>query len=106
MRTIKLNHALRRIVCMAFSVGIATTLVPLPGQVAMAADPIDTLLTSYQPVISESIDTNGFKHPGVGFTKDQLENMRAQVLAKKEPWNTHFNMMLGSTRASRTARAA
>ena len=104
MKTIKLDHALRRIVCMAFSIGIATTLVPLPGQVAMAADSIDTLLTSYQPVISESIDANGFKHPGVGFTKEQLETMRAQVLAKKEPWNTHFNMMLGSPRASRTAK--
>jgi hypothetical protein len=68
----------------------------------MAADPIDTLLTSYTPVISESIDANGFKHPGVGFTKDMLENMRAEVLAKKEPWNTHFNMMLTSAKASRT----
>jgi hypothetical protein len=87
---------------MAISVGIATTLVPLPGQVALAADPIDTMVTSYQPVISESIDANGFKHPGVGFTKDMLENMRAEVLAKKEPWNTHFNMMIKSAKASRT----
>ena len=77
MRTNKFDHALRRIVCMAFSVGVATTLVPLPGQVALAADQIDTLLTSYQPVISESIDANGFQHPGVGFTKDQLEAQAA-----------------------------
>ena len=102
MRTIKLNHALRRAVCMAFSVGIATTLVPFPGQLAMAADPIDTMVTSYQPVLTETIDESGFKHPGVGFTKAQLENMRAQVLAKKEPWYTHFNMMLQSANASRT----
>jgi hypothetical protein len=87
---------------MALSVGIAATLVPYPGQVAMAADPIDTLVTSYQPVISESVDASGFKHPGVGLTKESLETMRAQVLAKKEPWNTHFNMMLGSGKASRT----
>jgi hypothetical protein len=102
MTALKFDHALRRIVCMAFSVGIATTLVPLPGQVAMAADPIDTMVTSYQPVISESIDANGFRHPGVGLTKETLETMRAQVLAKKEPWNTHFNMMLKSGKASRT----
>ena len=106
MRTIKLNHALRRAVCMAFSVGIATTLVPFPGQLAMAADPIDTMVTSYQPVLTETIDASGFKHPGVGFTKAQLENMRAQVLAKKEPWYTHFNMMLQSASAKRTPNIA
>jgi hypothetical protein len=102
MRARKFDHASRRIVCMAFSIGIATTLVPFPGQVAMAADPIDTMVTSYQPVISESIDASGFKHPGIGLTKETLETMRAQVLAKKEPWNTHFNMMLTSGKASRT----
>ena len=103
MRTNKFDNALRRVVAMAFTVGIATTLVPLPGQVALA-DPIDTLVTSYQPVITETIDANGFKHPGVGLTKEMLENARAQVLAKKEPWYTHFNMMLGSASASRTPR--
>ncbi len=101
MRAIKFDHVAKRIVWMAVSVAIAMTLIPLPGQDAMA-DPIDTIVTSYQPVISESIDANGFKHPGVGFTKAQLENMRAQVLAKKEPWYTHFNMMLNSASASRT----
>ena len=30
--------------------------------------------------------------------------MRAQVLAKKEPWSTHFTVMLTSPRASRTAK--
>ncbi|MVW59649.1 hypothetical protein GPY61_06875 [Massilia sp. NEAU-DD11] len=102
MRAIKLDRAARHIACMAVSIGIAATLVPYPGQVAMAADPIDTMVTSYQPVISESIDANGFKHPGVGLTKATLETMRTQVLAKKEPWNTHFNMMLKSGKASRT----
>jgi hypothetical protein len=102
MRAMKFDRAARRIACMAVSIGIAATLVPYPGQVAMAADPIDTMVTSYQPVISESIDASGFKHPGVGLTKEQLETMRAQVLAKKEPWYTHFNMMLKSGKASRT----
>jgi hypothetical protein len=101
MRAIKFDHAARRIAGMAISVGIATTLTPFPGQVALA-DPIDTMVTSYQPVLTESIDASGFKHPGVGFTKAQLENMRAQVLAKKEPWYTHFNQMLLSANASPT----
>jgi len=101
MKTERLVIARKRIMSVAVSAAIAATLAPLPARVAMA-DPIDTMVTSYQPVISESIDASGFKHPGVGFTKAQLENMRAQVLAKKEPWNTHFNMMLQSANASRT----
>ncbi|WP_395408470.1 discoidin domain-containing protein [Pseudoduganella sp. UC29_106] len=101
MRAIKFDHATKRIVRTVISAAFAMTLIPFPGQGAMA-DPIDTIVTSYQPVISESIDANGFKHPGVGFTKAQLENMRAQVLAKKEPWYTHFNMMLTSGTAGRT----
>ncbi len=104
MRAFRFDHAMRRLAGMAISIGIAATLVPFPAQVARAADSIDTLLTSYQPVLSESVDASGFKHPGVGLTKDNLETMRAEVLAKKEPWNTHFNMMLLSAKASKTPR--
>ena len=59
MRTIRFAHARKRIMRVAIAAAIATTLAPLPVQVAMAADTIDTLLTSYQPVLSESIDANG-----------------------------------------------
>jgi hypothetical protein len=89
---------------MAVSIGICTAL--LPAQVAMAAQPIETLATSYLPTITETVDANQFKHPGIGFTKDMLENMRAEVRAEKEPWNTHFNMMLTGPEASRTPRIA
>ena len=64
MRAFKFDHARRRIACMAFSIGIVATLAP--ARVALAADPIDTLVTSYQPVISESVDASGFKHHGDG----------------------------------------
>lgn len=87
---------------MAVSISIIATLVPLPGQVAQAAEPIDTLATDYLPEISETIDASGFKHPGVGFTKQMLENVRTQVRAKKEPWNTYFNKMILAGSASRT----
>ena len=86
MRTPRFEQAFKRIVCMAISISIVTTLVPLPVQKANAAEPIETLATEYQPTISETIDANGFKHPGMGFTKEILENMRTQVRAKKEPW--------------------
>jgi hypothetical protein len=68
---------------------------------ANAAD-ITTIATSYQPTINETIDASGFKHPGVGLTKDVLENMRTQVRAQREPWNTYFNQMLLSGAASAT----
>jgi hypothetical protein len=101
MKAFRLERALRRIACVAVSVGIWTTM--LPAQVAMAAT-IDTLATDYVPTITETVDANQFKHPGVGFTKDMLENARAEIRAKNEPWNTHFNMMLNSAAASRTPR--
>lgn len=88
-----------RIAAMLFSLGLIGTLLP---QGAYGADTIETLATAYQPTINETIDASGFKHPGVGLTKDMLENVRAQVLAQKEPWNTHFNAMLLSSAASKT----
>jgi hypothetical protein len=99
MKAFRFDHAVRHIVCMAVSIGIVATLLPLPVR---AAEPIDTLATAYQPAISESADASGFKHPGVGFTREMLENMRNQVRAKKEPWNSHFNDMLTTGAASRT----
>jgi hypothetical protein len=94
--------ALRRIGCIVILASIVATLLPWTVRTAQAADTIQTLATSYQPTISERIDASGFKHPGVGFTKDMLENMRIQVRAQKEPWNTYFNSMLLSAAASKT----
>jgi len=87
---------------MVISASIVATVLPLPASTAQAADTIQTLGTSYQPTLSERVDASGFKHPGIGFTKDQLENMRTEVLAQKEPWNTYFNNMLLSSAASKT----
>ena len=80
---------------------MAAASLPLCGQ-AIAADTIQTLVTSYQPTITETTDAAGFRHPGVGLTRDMLENVRTQVLAQQEPWNTHFNAMLLSANASKT----
>ena len=102
MRIQRLGFSLRRMVCIAMSAGVAVALASMPVCVASAADTIQTLATTYQPTINETIDESGFKHPGVGLTKDVLENMRTQVRAQKEPWNTHFNNMLLSGSASAT----
>jgi hypothetical protein len=44
-----------------------------------------SLFTDYLPTINETIDSSGFKHPGVGLTKDTLETMRTDVRAGAEP---------------------
>ena len=92
-----------RIATALVSLGLLT--LPLAGP-ARAANPIESLATAYQPQVLESMDASGFKHPGVGLTRAALENMRAQVLAQKEPWNTHFNAMLLSSSASRTVTSS
>ncbi|SFV05956.1 discoidin domain-containing protein, partial [Pseudoduganella namucuonensis] len=102
MRTHKFDFPLKRLASLLISASIAATIAPFTMGVAQAADTIQTLATSYQPVISERIDASGFRHPGIGFTKETLENMRTQVRAQKEPWTTYFNNMLGSGAASKT----
>jgi hypothetical protein len=92
MRRLRPQDTLLRIL----SVFVACGLI---AATASAAD-ITTIATSYQPTINETIDASGFKHPGVGLTRDVLENMRTQVRAQKEPWNTYFNQMLLSGAAS------
>ncbi|CAN7167903.1 discoidin domain-containing protein [Pseudoduganella sp. LjRoot289] len=102
MRMHKLDFPLKRLVSLLVSASIAATFAPFPMGAAHAADSIQTLATSYQPTLSETVDASGFRHPGIGFTKEMLENMRAQVRAQKEPWNTYFNSMLLSAAASKT----
>lgn len=89
-----------RTIALAVALTVAGA-VPTAGQ-AQAQETIQTIVTSYQPAIAETLDANGFKHPGVGLTKDILENMRTQVRAGKEPWTTYFNKMLLSSAASKT----
>ncbi|HEX7984886.1 MAG TPA: discoidin domain-containing protein [Duganella sp.] len=102
MKIQRLNGAFRRMIRMGAAVGIVALCGALPARVAVAADTIVNLATSYEPTINETLDASGFKHPGVGLTKDVLENMRTQVRAQKEPWNTYFNQMLLSGTASTT----
>ena len=91
----------RRILSAAVSLAFAATILPVAGN-AVAANAIESIVTPYQPTIHETIDASGFKHPGVGLTKEILENMRAGVRAQKEPWNTYFNATASSFAASKT----
>ena len=53
--------------------------------------------TDYMPPISTTVDAAGFRHPGVGLTKDLLENVRNKLHSGAEPWSYYYrNMVLTS----------
>lgn len=45
---------------------------------------------------------NGFVHPGISLTKEMLEDARAQVLAKRDPWYSGFVKLASSPRSAKT----
>jgi hypothetical protein len=102
MKIIAFDMSLRRLASMIVWAGMAATLIPGPGQVAQAANQIETLGTAYIPTVNERIDASGFKHPGLGYTKEMLENVQTQVRAQKEPWNTYFNEIATHNSSSKT----
>ncbi|MEK4105950.1 discoidin domain-containing protein [Paenibacillus sp. FSL R10-2791] len=102
LRGLLFGKSLKRIFRITVSLSLLVTLVPLSAEGAAVESTELSIITDYQPAINEVIDESGFKHPGVGLTKDILENIRTQVRAQKEPWITYYNQMLLSPAASRT----
>jgi hypothetical protein len=45
------------------------------------------------PQAQPSVSAEGFKHPALGFTLDQLEYARQQVRADVEPYKTYYNTL-------------
>ncbi|WP_339308270.1 S-layer homology domain-containing protein [Paenibacillus sp. FSL R5-0519] len=61
-----------------------------------------SIFTDYLPEITQITDDAGFTHPGVGLTKELLENVRTKVRAGAQPWTYYFNsMLLDSPEASK-----
>ncbi|WP_309121604.1 discoidin domain-containing protein [Paenibacillus sp.] len=77
-------------------VSFMAALLPLPTEVFAEEITAPSIITDYQPTIYETIDANGFKHPGVGLTKETLENLQTQIRAQKEPWKTYFDQLVTS----------
>ncbi len=51
-------------------------------------------------------EVNGFVHPGIGLNKEMLEDLRAQVLAKRDPWYSGFVKLASSPRSSKNVASA
>ncbi|MDF2645596.1 MAG: hypothetical protein K0Q73_1401, partial [Paenibacillus sp.] len=100
-KRIRYGNSLKSMLSLLVSICVLAMILPTAAGVAAAETTAQSMFTDYQPTINEVIDASGFKHPGIGLTKDILENMRSQVRAQKEPWNTYFNQMLLSSAAAK-----
>lgn len=79
-------------------VGAWTTLLFLPRTVRAADEN-----TSDTVQIQQTI-TNGFVHPGIGLTKEILENARRQIRDKKEPWYSGFQVLAADRYSAKTVK--
>ncbi len=70
-----------------------------------AADEGSTPVVTDQVQIHETV-VNGFVHPGIGLTKGMLEDARAQLLAKRDPWYSGFVKFAASSRSSKNVGIA
>ncbi|WP_236284264.1 OmpL47-type beta-barrel domain-containing protein [Paenibacillus allorhizoplanae] len=62
-----------------------------------------SVFTDYLPTIAQVTDDEGFTHPGVGLTKELLENLRSKIRTGAQPWTYYWNnMLLTAPEASRT----
>ena len=68
------------------ALALASALV-LVGSGARAVTFVATPMA--QPVVS----TTGFRHPGLGFTPEQLEYVRQQIRADVEPYKSYYNVL-------------
>ncbi|QYR19338.1 putative Ig domain-containing protein [Paenibacillus sp. sptzw28] len=100
------GNEFKRILSIVICISFMAALLPISPRVSAAETTVQSVITDYLPTIAEVIDASGFKHPGVGLTKDILENVRAQVRAQKEPWNTYFNQMLLSAAAAKNVTSS
>lgn len=99
-----LKFTVKRILVSVISFSMITSALSIESK----ADTVEStsLITDYRPTITETVDSSGFKHPGIGLTKDILENIRAEILAQKEPWYSYYRSMILSSAASKNIKSS
>ncbi|AFC28166.1 coagulation factor 5/8 type domain-containing protein [Paenibacillus mucilaginosus 3016] len=89
------------------------TAIVLLAQMLLIALPVavkaetTSIFTDYLPQITQTTDAAGFTHPGVGQTKELLDNVRLKVRTGAQPWTYYFNtMLLPAAEASKTVTSS
>ncbi|MEI6492875.1 MAG: hypothetical protein WCO94_10035 [Verrucomicrobiota bacterium] len=75
----------------------------LPFCQILAANPEAGIPDLSERVQIKGAVTGGFIHPGIGFTKEILENARRQVLAKRDPWYSGYKALAASPNSAKDA---
>lgn len=96
VRNRRFSEILKKFLSLLVIVSMLAAFLPLTAGTAAAETTSESVMTDYLPTIFETIDANGFKHPGVGLTKETLENLQTQIRAQKEPWKTYFDQLVAS----------
>lgn len=99
----KQHKRLHKLWSLLLAVTLVAAYLPFGQQKAEAADAAPA--GSDKVVITSVTSQEGFTHPGIGLTKEILENARAQVIAKQEPWYSYYVTMSQSAYASSTFSA-
>ncbi len=99
----KQHMRFKRLWSLLLTVTLVAAYLPFGQQKAEAADAAPA--GSAKVVITTVTSEEGFTHPGIGLTKDILENARVQVMAKQEPWYTYYVTMSQSAYAASTFSA-
>ncbi len=96
VRNKRSSKVLQKFLPLLIIASMIVALLPVSSGTVSAETGSESVITDYLPTIFETIDANGFKHPGVGLTKELLENLQTQVRAQKEPWKTYFDQLVAS----------
>lgn len=92
----------RRVLSLVTAIVMIAQMLLLALPVTVKAE-TTSIFTDYLPEITPVIDEAGFTHPGVGLTKELLDNVRTKIRSGAQPWTYYFNsMVLEASEASRT----